>query len=312
MNGITVVKRDGERENLNLEKIHQVLIWACDGIKGVSISEIELKSQFKFFDGIKSKEIHETLIKTCADLISEETPNYQYVATKLVNFNLRKEVYGQYDPWSLNKLVERNIALGLYSKEILEWYGEEDFSKMNKFIRHDRDYNILYAGMGQFLGKYLVQNRVKKEYFETPQVAYMLISATLFHKYPEETRMRYVKDYYDALSTFDISIPTPLLAGARTPTKQFSSCVLIDCGDSLDSINATTSSIVNYVSKKAGIGINAGRIRSIGSEIRNGEIAHTGMVPFLKYFQAALKSCLTPDTYVEVLVEDDIRNDSEQ
>jgi ribonucleoside-diphosphate reductase alpha chain len=309
MNNITVVKRDGEREPLDLEKIHQVLSWACNDIKGVSISEIELKCQFQFFDGIKSKEIHETLIKTCADLISVETPNYQYVATKLVNFNLRKEVYGQYDPWTLIKLVEHNVALGKYEADLLNWYSAEEFSRMNKFIRHDRDYNILYAGMGQMLGKYLVQNRVKNEYFETPQMAYILIAATLFHKYPKEIRMKYVKDYYDALSMFDITIPTPILAGARTPTKQFSSCVLIDSNDSLDSINATSSAIVNYVSKKAGIGINAGRIRAIGSEIRGGEIAHTGLVPFMKYFQSALKSCLTPDTYVEVIDNSTHNND---
>lgn len=291
MKDIMVIKRDESREPLNLEKIHQVLTWACEDIKGVSVSEIELRCQFKFFDGMKTTDIHETLIKTTADLISEDTPNYQFVATKLTNFNLRKEVYGQHEPWALQKIVERNVALGFYTSELIEWYTDEDWAKMNKFIRHDRDFTIAYAGMNQFLGKYLVQNRVKKKYFETPQVAYMLIAATLFHKYPNETRIKYVRDYYNALSNFDISIPTPVLAGARTPTKQFSSCVLIDCGDSLKSINATASSIVNYASKKAGIGVNAGRIRGLGSEIRKGEIKHTGLIPFLKYFQSALSSC---------------------
>ena len=286
-----IEKRDGTQESLDLEKIHKVLTWATEGIKGVSVSEIELRSQLQFFDGMKSKDIHETLTKTAADLISEDTPNYQYVASRLVNFNLRKEVYGQFDPWHLKKLVEKNVACGHYTKELLEWYSPEEWERLNKFIKHDRDYDISYAGMGQFTGKYLVQNRVTKEYYETPQVTYMLVAATLFHSHPVETRLKYVKDYYDALSTFDISIPTPILAGVRTPTKQFSSCVLIDCGDSLNSINSTSTAIVNYVSKKAGIGLNAGRIRGIGSEIRGGEIKHTGLIPFLKLFQASLKSC---------------------
>lgn len=288
---IMIEKRDGSREELDLDKIHRVLTWACDGIKNVSVSEIELRSQLQFYDNMKSKDIHETLTKTCADLISEDTPNYQHVASRLINFNLRKEVYGQFSPWHLKKLVDKNVASGHYTKELLDWYSREEWERMNKFVKHERDYNISYAGMGQFIGKYLVQNRVTKEYFETPQMAYILIAATLFSSYDENVRLKYVKDYYDALSTFDISIPTPILAGVRTPTKQFSSCVLIDSGDSLPSINATASSIVNYVSRKAGIGINVGRIRGIGSEIRNGEIKHTGVIPFLKYFQAALKSC---------------------
>jgi ribonucleoside-diphosphate reductase alpha chain len=286
-----IEKRDGTQESLDLEKIHKVLTWATEGIKGVSVSEIELRSQLQFFDGMKSKDIHETLTKTAADLISEDTPNYQHVASRLVNFNLRKEVYGQFEPWHLKKLVEKNVACGHYTSELLDWYSPEEWERLNKFVKHDRDYEISYAGMGQFTGKYLCQNRVTKEYYETPQVTYMLVAATLFHSYPKETRLKYVKDYYDALSVFDISIPTPILAGVRTPTKQFSSCVLIDCGDSLNSINSTSTAIVNYVSKKAGIGLNAGRIRGIGSEIRGGEIKHTGMIPFLKYFQAALKSC---------------------
>lgn len=288
---ILVEKRDGRKEPLDLDKIHKILMWACEDITGVSVSDIEIKSQLQFFDGIKASQIHSTLTKTAADLISEDTPNYQYVAAKLINFNLRKEVYGMITPWPLKKLVEKNVAMGYYTEELLDWYSDQEWRKMNKMIKHDRDYDFAYAGMKQMLGKYLVQNRVTKEYYETPQMAYMLIAATLFHDYPEEIRMKYVKDYYDALSKWDISIPTPILAGVRTPTKQFSSCVLINAGDSLDSINATASSIVNYVSRKAGIGINAGRIRAVGSEIRGGEIKHTGVIPFLKYFHAALKSC---------------------
>lgn len=288
---VNVIKRDGTKEQLDLDKIHKILTWACEEVSGVSISEIELKSELQLFDDISTKEIHKTLTKTAADLISEEYPNYQYVAAKLLNFNLRKEVFGTIDPWPVKKLVEHNIAIGYYTEELMEWYSDEEWSRMNKIIKHDRDYNFSYAGMKQMLGKYLCQNRVTGEYYETPQMAYLLIAATLFHDYPSETRMGYIKDYYDALSNWDISVPTPILAGVRTPTKQFSSCVLISSEDSLDSINATASSIVNYVSRKAGIGINAGRIRAIGSEIRKGEIKHTGVIPFLKYFHAALKSC---------------------
>ena len=288
---ILVEKRDGRKEPLDLDKIHKILTWACEDVTGVSVSDIAIKSQLQFFDGMKATEIHSTLTKTAADLISEDAPNYQYVAAKLINFNLRKEVYGMITPWPIKKLVEKNVATGYYTKELLEWYDDQEWRKMDKMIKHDRDFEFSYTGMKQLLGKYLVQNRVTKEYYETPQMAYMLIAATLFHGYPEDTRMKFVKEYYDALSKWDISVPTPILAGVRTPTKQFSSCVLINSGDSLSSINATASSIVNYVSRKAGIGINAGRIRAVGSEIRNGEIKHTGVIPFLKYFHAALKSC---------------------
>jgi len=288
---IMVEKRDGSTEPLDLEKIHKILTWACEGVTGVSVSDIEVKSQLQLFDGIKTTEIHATLTKTAADLISEETPNYQHVAGKLLNFNLRKEVYGSITPWPVKKLVEKNVATGHYTKELLEWYDDKEWRKMEKIIKHDRDFNIAYVGMKQILSKYLVQNRVTNEYYETPQVAYLLIAATLFHSYDKDVRMKYIKEYYDLLSTGTVTIPTPVFAGVRTPTKQFSSCVLINCDDSLDSINATASAIVNYVSRKAGIGINVGRIRALGSEVRGGEIYHTGMVPFLKYFQAALKSC---------------------
>lgn len=290
-NDVSVLKRDGTREILDLEKIHKVLTWACDGITGVSVSEIELKSQLKFFNGIKTSEIHKTLTKTAADLITEDTPNYQLVAARLINFNLRKEVYGATTPWSLKKIVQRNVALGYYTSELLEWYSDEEWSRMDKFIKHDRDFNFAYAGMKQMLGKYLIQNRVTKEYFETPQVAYMLIAATLFSKYPNDTRMKFIKEYYDALSNWDISVPTPIMAGVRSPSKQFSSCVLISSDDSLDSIASTGTAIMKYAAARAGIGINAGRIRAVGSEIRNGEAKHTGITGFLKFFQSAMGSC---------------------
>ena len=289
--GIQVVKRDGDREELDLEKMHKVVFFACDGIAGVSPSEVEIKSHIQFYDGITSSEIQETLIKSAADLISEDTPNYQWVAGNLVNYHLRKMVYNSFEPVHILDLVKNNVERGFYDSSLLEDYSKEEWETLNSYIKHDRDFNISYVGMEQFRGKYLVQNRVTKEVFETPQMAYMLIAATLFSNYPNETRMKWVKDYYDAISNFDISLPTPVMAGVRTPQRQFSSCVLIETGDSLDSINATSSSIVKYVSQKAGIGVNAGAIRAINSPIRNGDASHTGVIPFYKMFQAAVKSC---------------------
>ena len=287
----TVIKRDGSREDLNIDKLHKVVFAACDGINGVSASEVEIKSQIQFFDGIKTVDVQETLIKSAADLISEETPNYQWVAGRLINYHLRKMVYGQFEPIHLIDLVKKNVVAGFYDSEILKAYSRAEFNKLNSYIKHQRDDTLTYAAMEQFRGKYLVQNRVTKEIFETPQMAYMLIAMTLFQSYPKETRIKWVKDYYDAISTFDISLPTPVMAGVRTPQRQFSSCVLIETDDSLDSINATTSSIVKYVSQKAGIGIGAGSIRALGSKIRNGDAYHTGVIPFYKMFQSATRSC---------------------
>ena len=267
------------------------MFFACDNIAGVSASEVEIKSHIQFYDGITSSEIQETLIKSAADLINEDTPNYQWVAGNLVNYHLRKMVYNSFEPVHILDLVKNNVERGFYDSSLLEDYSKEEWETLNGYIKHDRDFNISYVGMEQFRGKYLVQNRVTKEVFETPQMAYMLIAATLFSNYPNETRMKWVKDYYDAISNFDISLPTPVMAGVRTPQRQFSSCVLIETGDSLDSINATSSSIVKYVSQKAGIGVNAGAIRAINSPIRNGDASHTGVIPFYKMFQAAVKSC---------------------
>ena len=286
-----VIKRDGTRESLNIEKLHKVVTFACEEIAGVSASEVEIHSQIQFFDGIKTEDVQETLIKSAADLISEETPNYQWVAGRLINYHLRKMVYGQFDPWDLHTLVIKNVENGFYDKDILVTYTKAEFNKLNSFIKHQRDNTLTYAAMEQFRGKYLVQNRVTKQIFETPQMAYMLIAMTLFQNYPKETRIKWVKDYYDAISTFDISLPTPVMAGVRTPQRQFSSCVLIETDDSLDSINASTSSIVKYVSQKAGIGIGAGRIRALGSPIRSGDAYHTGVIPFYKMFQSATRSC---------------------
>ena len=288
---IQVTKRDGTKEDLDLEKLHKVVFYACEEITGVSPSEVELRSNVQFYDGIPSVDIQETLIKSAADLISEETPGYQHVGGRLINYHLRKMVYGQFEPWHILELVKRNVEIGFYDKELLESYDEQEWETINNFIKHDRDEDLTYAAMEQFRGKYLVKNRVTNTMYETPQMAYVLIAATLFSHYPKETRMQYVKDYYDAISTFDISLPTPVMAGVRTPQRQFSSCVLIETADSLDSINATTSSIVKYVSQKAGIGIGAGSIRALGSPIRNGDAYHTGVIPFYKMFQSATRSC---------------------
>jgi len=286
-----VQKRDGKTEHLDLEKLHNVVQYACDGITGVSASEVEIRSHLQFYDGIKTVDIQETLIKSSADLISEETPGYQYVGGRLINYHIRKMVYDDFTPWHIYKLVKRNVKLGFYDPALATDYSEDDWNELNNYIKHDRDDTLTYAGMEQWRGKYLVKNRVTNEIYETPQMAYMCIAATLFGAYPAETRLQWVKDYYDAISTYVISLPTPVMAGVRTPQRQFSSCVLIETDDSLDSINATASSIVKYVSAKAGIGIGAGNIRAIGSPIRKGDAFHTGVVPFFKLFQSATRSC---------------------
>lgn len=288
---IMVEKREGYLEPLNLDKIHKVLNWAAENLVGVSVSEVELKSQLQFFDNIKTEDIHETLIKTAADLISERTTDYQYMAARLAIFHLRKKAYKGFTPPHIYEHVVKMVDKGLYDKELLEKYSEEEFNQMNNFIDHMRDLNFSYAAVKQLEGKYLVQDRVKKRVYESPQFAYVLIGAVLFGNYPKSTRMTYVKRFYEAVSTFKISLPTPIMAGVRTPTRQFSSCVLIESGDTLDSINASSAAIVNYVSKRAGIGINAGGIRAIKSKIRGGEAEHTGLLPFYKLFQAAVKSC---------------------
>lgn len=288
---IQVTKRDGSKENLDLNKFHRVVAWACEGLSGVSESEIELKSHIQFYNGIKTSEIQETLIKAAADLISDDAPAYQYVAGRLINYHLRKEVYGSYVVPHLRDHIRLVTGAGYYDPDIEEWYSSDDLDTLDKFLDHERDFTIAYVGMEQFRGKYLIKNRATGKIFETPQMAYMLIAMVLFRNYPKETRLKWVKDLYDATSNFEISLPTPIMAGLRSPQKQFSSCVLIETDDSLDSINATASSIVKYVSQKAGIGIGAGRIRALGSPIRTGDATHTGVVPFYKLFQAAVKSC---------------------
>ena len=288
---LQVTKRNGQKDRLDLDKIHRVIAWAADGLDNVSVSQVELKSHIQFYDGIQTVDIHETLIKSAADLISRETPDYQYLAARLAIFHLRKKAFGQFEPPALYDHVVRLVELKKYDNQLLLDYTREEFDAMDSFLDHNRDMDFSYAAVKQLEGKYLVQNRVTGEYFESPQFLYMLIGACLFSGYPKDTRMDYIQRFYDAVSTFKLSLPTPIMSGVRTPTRQFSSCVLIECGDSLDSINATASAIVKYVSQRAGIGINAGNIRAIGSPIRGGEAFHTGCIPFYKYFQTAVKSC---------------------
>jgi len=288
---IYVSKRDGRQETIDLEKIHKVLDWAAEGLDNVSISEIELKAHLQFFDGITTSEIHETLIKAAADLISEEVPDYQYLAARLNIFHLRKKAFGQFEPPKLFDHVQRMVADSRYDSALLTDYNAEEFAAMDTFLDHSRDMNFSYAAVKQLEGKYLVQNRVSGEIYESAQFLYVLIAACLFAQYDKERRLDFIKRFYDAASSFKISLPTPIMAGVRTPTRQFSSCVLIEAGDSLDSINAASSAIVKYVSQRAGIGINGGRIRALGSPIRGGEAFHTGCIPFYKHFQTAVKSC---------------------
>ncbi|MGB0359983.1 MAG: class 1a ribonucleoside-diphosphate reductase subunit alpha [Endozoicomonas sp.] len=288
---LLVTKRHSDKEPLDLEKIHKVITWAAEGLDNVSVSEVELKSHIQFYDGIKTTDIHETLIKSAADLISAQAPDYQYLAARLAIFNLRKKAFGKFEPPRLFNHVVKLVEMKKYDQHLLTDYNEAEFDQMESFIDHSRDMNFSYAAVKQLEGKYLVQNRVTAEYYESPQILYMLIGACLFAGYPQNTRLDFIERFYNAVSTFRLSLPTPIMAGVRTPTRQFSSCVLIECGDSLDSINATSSAIVKYVSQRAGIGINAGNIRALGSPIRAGEAFHTGCIPFYKHFQTAVKSC---------------------
>jgi ribonucleoside-diphosphate reductase alpha chain len=288
---LSVSKRNGRKEPLDLDKIHRVITWAAEGLNNVSVSQVELKSHIQFYDGIRTEDIHETIIKAAADLIDKESPDYQYLAARLAIFHLRKKAYGQFEPPRLYDHITQLVEDKRYDQHLLVDYTKEEIDQLDEYLDHTRDLNFSYAAVKQLEGKYLVQNRVTGEIYESAQFLYILVAASLFSDYPKETRLGYIKRFYDAISLFKISLPTPIMAGVRTPTRQFSSCVLIECGDSLDSINATSSAIVKYVSQRAGIGINAGRIRALGSPIRNGEAYHTGCIPFYKHFQTAVKSC---------------------
>ena len=288
---INVTKRDGTKEPIDINKMSKVLEWASEDLEGVSASQVELNTRIQFYEGITSEDIQKTLIKTSADLITADNPNYQYMAARLAMFHLRKVAYGEFTPPTLQAHIERMIEKGLYDKDISRQYTEDELTTCDSYISHSRDMLLSYSAVKQLEGKYLVQDRTTKRVYETPQMLYMMVAMVLFMKYPKATRLAYVKKFYDAASTFKISLPTPIMAGVRTPTKQFSSCVLIECGDSLESVKATSNTIVDYISKRAGIGFNIGAIRALGAPIRNGEAVHTGVIPFLKLFQAAVKCC---------------------
>ena len=290
---ISVVKRNGRgKEALNIEKIHEMVEYATEDITGVSSSQVEMNSGLQFYDGITTNEIQQILIKSANDLISLDNPNYQYVAARLLLYSLRKQLFHKlWDHPHIYTHVNDSVKKGVYDPDILKWYNKNDFDRMENWLTHERDYTFTYAGLRQVIDKYLVQDRSTGDIFETPQFMYMMIAATIFAHYPKNKRMSYVKRYYDAISRFKINIPTPVMAGVRTPIKQYASCVLVDVADTLSSIFSSDMAIGKYVAQRAGIGINAGRIRGINSKIRGGEVQHTGVIPFLKKFEATVKCC---------------------
>jgi len=291
-NGTKVKKRNGTIEPLNLEKMHVMVEEACKGLAGVSASQVEIQSGIQFYDGISTGEIQEILIRSASDLIDLEHPNYQYVAARLLLYSVRKQIYGRlHDHPKLIDHVKKCVEAGVYDKELLTLYSEEEFVKLETFIDHERDYLFTYAGLRQVVDKYLVQDRSTGALYESPQFMYLLISASIFSKYSPEIRLDYVKKYYDAISKHRINIPTPIMAGVRTPLRQYASCVLVDIDDTLDSIFSSDMAIGKYVAQRAGIGINAGRIRGINAKIRGGEVQHTGVVPFLKKFESTVRCC---------------------
>ena len=291
-NGTKVVKRNGTIQPLNLEKMHVMVEQACEGLAGVSASQVEIQSGIQFYDGISTAEIQEILIKSASDLIDLDHPNYQYVAARLLLFSVKKSLYGRiHETPMLKDHVIKCVDKGIYDEEILTLYDDEEFNKLQDIIDHQRDYLFTYAGLRQIVDKYLVQDRSSGALYETPQFMYLLISATIFSKYPKEVRLDYVKRYYDAISRHKINIPTPIMAGVRTPLRQYASCVLVDIDDTLDSIFTSDMAIGRYVAQRAGIGINAGRIRGINAKIRGGEVQHTGVVPCLKKFESTVRCC---------------------
>jgi len=288
---INVVKRDGHREPLDINKIHLMVEEACEGLTGVSVSQIEMNADLQFNDGITTADIQEILVRSASDLISLDKPKYQYAAARLLLYGLRKDVFGQFDYIPLYDLVKKNVERGVYDAELLTQYTEAEWRQLDVYINHERDLEFTYAGMRQVVDKYLVQDRSNGCVFETPQYMYMMIAATLFATYPADKRLSYIRRYYDAISTFKINIPTPVMSGVRTPIRQFASCVLVDVDDTLPSIFNSSTAVGYYIAQRAGIGLNLGRIRAINSKIRGGEVAHTGVVPFLKVFESVVRSC---------------------
>ena len=293
-NGTNVLKRDGQTESLDLDKIHKMTEEACEGLAGVSASQVEIQSGIQFYDGITTGEIQEILVRSASDLINLDSPNYQYVAARLLLYGLYKQVFG--NSWRdgfphILSHLEIGSQKGIYDKTLPNAYSHEEWDKIDSWIDHDRDMLFTYAGLRQVVDKYLVQDRSTDELYETPQYMYMLIAATIFQNYPIETRLDYVKRYYNAISKHRINIPTPIMAGVRTTLREFASCVLVDIDDTLDSIFSSDMAIGKYVAHRAGIGINAGRIRGINAKIRGGEVQHTGVVPFLKKFESTVRCC---------------------
>ena len=293
---IKVIKSDGSKVSIDLDKIHKMVEKSCRNITGVSESLVEMNSGLQFYDGITTQEIQKILVKSASDLISLESPNYQFVAARLLLFAVQKQVFNTkwkdaeiYPP--LRDIVERNVEKGLYTEDLLNDYTEKEYKKLNSYLRHSRDYEFTYAGLQQVVDKYLIQDRSTGTLFETPQFMYMLIAMTLFRNYDKDKRLSYIQKYYNATSTFKINIPTPIMAGVRTPLKQFASCVLVDSDDTLDSLFASDMAIGRYVAQRAGIGINAGRVRGLGAKIRGGEVQHTGVIPFLKKFESTVRCC---------------------
>jgi ribonucleoside-diphosphate reductase alpha chain len=291
-NGTKVIKRSGDNEPLDLNKLHLMVEEACRDLAGVSASQVEMQSGIQFYDGITTAEIQEILIRSASDLIDLENPNYQFVAARLLLFSVRKSLYGRVqDHPDFVDHIRNCVDVGVYDPEVLTNYTEDELNRLGGYIQHNRDYLFTYAGLRQVVDKYLVQDRSSGQVYETPQFMYMMIAATIFARYPKETRISYVKRYYDAISKHKINIPTPIMAGVRTPLRQFASCVLVDVDDTLDSIFSSDMAIGRYVAQRAGIGINAGRIRGINAKIRGGEVQHTGVVPFLKKFEATVRCC---------------------
>lgn len=288
---INVIKRDGRKAPLDINKIHVMVEEACEGLAGVSVSQIEMNADLQFLDGITTADIQEILIRSASDLISLEKPNYQYAAARLLLYGLRKDVFGRFDYIPLYDLVKKNVDRGVYDAELMELFSESEWCHLDVYINHQRDLDFTYAGMRQVVDKYLVQDRSNGRVYETPQYMYMMIAATLFASYSKDKRLTYIRRYYDAISTFKINIPTPIMSGVRTPIRQFASCVLVDVDDTLPSIFNSSTVVGYYIAQRAGIGLNIGRIRAINSKIRGGEVAHTGVIPFLKVYESVVRSC---------------------
>lgn len=291
MKEILVTKRNGTKEPLDIQKIHRVVQWACEGVDGTSPSEVESQAKVKFFNGIKTSDLHESLVNAAHELISEYAYNYDIVAGRLAMYDIRKKVYTQFEPFHLVDLIEKNVREGWYDSDLPSLYTNEQWNYLNDHVKHQRDFDFRIAGVKEWRSKYLVKNRKTGEHKESPQIAYMLVAAILMHKYVADEGLNIVVDYYDALSTGDITIPTPVLAGVRTPTRQFSSCTVVECGDSLNSITATVDATVKYASRKAGLGVGVYNLRAEKQKVKAGAVTTTGPIPFTQLLQSAVLSC---------------------